>query len=60
MEDTHIAIPSFSNYKLGLFAVFDGHGGTIKINLGPATSIFVKKYFAQELLSNTHFKKGKY
>ena len=45
MEDTHIANPSFTNKKLGLFAVFDGHGGTQNINLGPATSIFAKRYF---------------
>lgn len=28
MEDAHIAIAPFTNKKFGLFAVFDGHGGT--------------------------------
>ena len=28
MEDSHLAIAPFSPKKLGLFAVFDGHGGT--------------------------------
>ena len=27
MEDAHIAIAPFTNKNLGLFAVFDGHGG---------------------------------
>lgn len=35
MEDAHIAVAPFSNKKYGLFAVFDGHGGTIKLIQGP-------------------------
>lgn len=27
MEDAHISITPFSDKKLGLFGVFDGHGG---------------------------------
>jgi len=29
MEDAHISLAPFSDKKLGLFAVFDGHGGKI-------------------------------
>ena len=29
MEDAHIAQVPFSDKKLGLFAVFDGHGGLL-------------------------------
>jgi len=29
MEDAHISLSPFSDKKLGLFAVFDGHGGKI-------------------------------
>ena len=34
MEDAHLAIAPFTNKKLGLFAVFDGHGGTYSFDLG--------------------------
>ena len=34
MEDAHIAIAPFTNKKLALFAVFDGHGGTNLSYLG--------------------------
>ena len=34
MEDAHIAIAPFTAKKLGLFAVFDGHGGTLSTYLG--------------------------
>lgn len=27
MEDAHISVAPFTDKKLGLFAVFDGHGG---------------------------------
>ncbi len=29
MEDAHISVAPFSDKKVGLFGVFDGHGGTI-------------------------------
>jgi serine/threonine protein phosphatase PrpC len=32
MEDAHIAIPDYTDKKFGLFAVFDGHGGTKTTN----------------------------
>lgn len=28
MEDAHLCIPQFTDKEFGLFAVFDGHGGT--------------------------------
>lgn len=28
MEDAHISVAPFGDKKLGLFGVFDGHGGT--------------------------------
>ena len=31
MEDAHISSMPFSDKKLGLFGVFDGHGGTNKL-----------------------------
>ena len=31
MEDAHISIAPFSDKKLALFGVFDGHGGTHQI-----------------------------
>jgi serine/threonine protein phosphatase PrpC len=31
MEDAHIAIGSFIDKKIGLFGVFDGHGGINKV-----------------------------
>ena len=31
MEDAHISAMPFSAKKLGLFGVFDGHGGTNKL-----------------------------
>lgn len=31
MEDAHIASIPFGDKKCGLFAVFDGHGGTKKL-----------------------------
>ncbi len=33
MEDAHLSIPNFKN-GIGLFAVFDGHGGKINYILG--------------------------
>jgi serine/threonine protein phosphatase PrpC len=33
MEDAHISIPDFTDKKFGLFAVFDGHGGTVVSNI---------------------------
>lgn len=29
MEDAHISLTDFKDKKLGLFGVFDGHGGSI-------------------------------
>lgn len=31
MEDAHVAIPSYADTSASFFAVFDGHGGKIKI-----------------------------
>ena len=52
MEDAHISEGSFHG-EIGLFAVFDGHGG-------PEVAKFCAKYFGKELLQNKNFQSGDY
>ena len=42
MEDAHICNPNFDNQGIGLFAVFDGHGGL-------EVAKFCEKYFESKL-----------
>ena len=60
MEDAHISIAPFTDKKLGLFAVFDGHGGIGHKNLGAECAVFVERHFAKELEANASFKQGNY
>ena len=60
MEDAHISIAPFSNKKVGLFGVFDGHGGNGFLNLGAECAVFVERHFAKELEANANFKQGNY
>ena len=52
MEDSHISLPKLTE-TVGLFAVFDGHGGA-------EVAKFCSKYFPTELLKNENFKLAKY
>ena len=52
MEDAHISLPKLTE-NVGLFAVFDGHGGA-------EVAKFCNKYFPSELLKNANFKLGNY
>ena len=56
MEDAHIAQAPFSDKKLGLFGVFDGHGGTLFITSGAECAVFVERHFSKELKENAAFK----
>lgn len=51
MEDAHLSIAPFSDKKIGLFGVFDGHGGA-------QCAAFVERHFPTELKNNQNFKKG--
>lgn len=60
MQDAHIAVAPFSDQKIGLFGVFDGHGGKQFPNPGAQCSAFVERHFPNELKNNENFKKGEY
>lgn len=51
---------TFHENKLSIFAVFDGHGGTISINLGPEISNYAKKEIYNILIRNANFQRGKF
>jgi len=52
MEDSHIAHVGLPN-NVSLFGVFDGHGGQ-------EVALFVKKYFAKELVKLASYKSQDY
>lgn len=60
MEDAHIAKCPFTDKNLGLFGVFDGHGGIILYQSGAECAAFVERHFAKELQDNANFKQGNY
>lgn len=60
MEDAHLSIAPFSEKKLALFAVFDGHGGNCWWELGAEVAQFVERYFPQELEKNENFQTDNY
>lgn len=53
MEDAHIANENIDGTGIGLFAVFDGHGGI-------EAAKFVERHFTQALLNNQCFKQKQY
>jgi len=54
MEDAHLALPDFdASRSLGLFGVFDGHGGA-------AVAKVVSERLPAVLRENAHFKAGRY
>ncbi len=52
MEDAHISLPNLTD-SIGLFAVFDGHGGA-------EVAKFCARYFPGELVKNPNFASGNY
>lgn len=56
MEDAHIAVyPIEGHQDIGIFAVFDGHGGMRLLYVGPEVAVYAKKYFIQCLITTTRF-----
>lgn len=52
MEDSHIALPAIDHDR-GLFAVFDGHGGS-------EVALFCKKHMPEELMGLEEYKDKKF
>ena len=48
MEDAHICNDNLDGQGIGLFAIFDGHGGI-------EAAKFCERHFSQNLLKNPHF-----
>lgn len=55
MEDASIHFNDFSASNHHLFGIFDGHGGIMFHYLGPEVAQFVKRHFADELLTSQEF-----
>lgn len=45
---------------MGLFGVFDGHGGKLFLISGPESAEYAAKYFPTILQNNENFKQKKY
>ena len=53
MEDAHICEPDINGEGIGLFAVFDGHGGI-------EVAKFCERHFVEQLLKNSNFLQKRY
>ena len=61
MQDAHIAIYPIEGQKdVGVFAVFDGHGGMLYDDIGPDVALYAKKYFMKCLMGSISFTKKDY
>jgi serine/threonine protein phosphatase PrpC len=61
MEDSILAVyPLCENEDLGLFGIFDGHGGILFSDVGPECAEFAKNNFTQLLVKNENYKAKKY